>query len=212
MIVHAGARLKRDLPQALDPDLRGEIGIAAAEAAMAAESKRLDAITDLARALRFAGYPRDACDLLQRKFPDIRKTVDKAQNIRGYYYEWGTCDVTPKDAELSLSGVGVAFEHLTDRKPDGVYAKGRRAIIQLGWLANPNPKGAGYFARHQREVDALGTPTPADDDEAIQWLTEAAFAAWQELDDAFLRSLKHDGLLSFQRLRSTLCLSRRAAR
>jgi hypothetical protein len=231
MIVHAGARLKRDLPQALAPDLRGEIGIAAAEAAMAAVPKWSSTIVDLARALRSAGYPQDACDLLRRKIPDLKKSLDKAQNIRSYFYEWSTSsgnlgdrqgsimsawlaacslsdalpvDVTSKDAKVSCAGLGVAFEHLIDGRPCSVYAKGRRAVTELGWQTSPDQRTASYFARYEREVDALGTPKPVDNGEALRWLAEAAFAAWQELDDSFLRSLKSDGQLTFQRLQKTL--------
>lgn len=230
-IIHAGAHLKRDLPQALDVGLREEIGIAAAEAAMAAVPEWSSTIVDLARALRFAGYHKDAYQLLQRKIPALKNTIDKAQNIRGYFYEWSTnagnfghrngsimaawlaacslsdslpVDVTPKDASISCAGLGVAFERLIESNPVGAYAKGRRAVTELGWQANPDPTTTGYFVRYERELDALGTPKPAHNEESLEWLAEAAFAAWLELDDAFLRSLKRDGRLTFQRLRKTL--------
>jgi hypothetical protein len=229
--IHAGARLKRDLPQALDPDLRGEIGIAAAEAAMAAMPEWSSTIIDSARALRFGGYLKDACDLLQRKIPDLKNTVDKARNIRGYFHEWGTCagnlgdrrgsgvdiwlhayslsdalsvDVTLERVKLSCASLGVALGHLIDGAPDSVYARGRRAVNELGWQTNPDPKTAGYLARHKQQADALGTPKPADNDEALAWLAEAASAAWRVLDDASLRALQKDGRLTFQRLRKTL--------
>jgi hypothetical protein len=234
LIVHAGPRLKRDLPQDLDPDLRGEVGIAAAEAAMAARPERLDVITDVARALRFAGYPRHAFDLLKSKSTDLKDTVDRSQNARGYFYEWSTCagnlgdrrgsvmdvwlaacslsdslpfEVTIKNAKVACAGLGVAFENLIDNNPVGVSAKGRRAVTKLGWLTDPEERATGYFTRYEREGDELGTPKPANIDEALDWLTEAAFAAWQELDDAYLRALKRDGRLTFQRLRNTLAPS-----
>jgi hypothetical protein len=231
MIIHAGGRLKRDLPKTLDPSVRGEIGMAAAEAAMEAQPERLDAITNFARALRLADFAEDAYGLLRRKFSALRNTTDKARNIRGYYQEWGTCagnlggrrgsvdnawlggcslsdtlpvDVTLEHAAMACAGLGVPFKALSGGNPRGVYMRGLRAIVDLGRRARPETRTASYFERHQAEADALGTPRPSDYDEAIIWLAEAVFAAWQEVDDPFLRSLKQDGRLTFQRLRKTL--------
>jgi hypothetical protein len=113
-------------------------------------------------------------------------------------------EVTLKDAKVSCAGLGVAFEHLMDRGASGVYAKGRRAVTELGWKTNPDSRTAGYFAQHERAVETLGTPKPANNDEALAWLAEAAFAAWQELEDGYLRNFKKEGLLTFQRLGKTL--------
>jgi hypothetical protein len=98
----------------------------------------------------------------------------------------------------------VALGHLIDGAPDSVYARGRRAVNELGWQTNPDPRTAGYLARHKQQADALGTPKPAHNDEALAWLAEAASAAWRVLDDASLRALQKDGRLTFQRLRKTL--------
>lgn len=230
-IIHAGARLMRDLPQTLDDQLRGEIGIAAAEAAVDAMPERSSTVVDLARTLRFARYPEEACDLLKKRLPNLKGTVDLHEIIRGYFYEWSTCAgnlgtrqgyitdawlasyslsdclppaVTIDDAKLSCAGLGVAFEHLVDGAADGSFARGRRAATELGWQTNPDPRAAGYFARYERELDALGTPKPADNDEALAWLAAAAHAAWAKLDDPFLRNLKKDGRLAFTKLRTLL--------
>lgn len=231
-VVHSGARLKRQLPQSLDDDLRGEVGIAAAEAGLEHRPERVDAVTNTARALRFARYPDEACDLLKTRLPTLKGTVDLQQNIRGYFYEWGTCagnlstrqgyitnawlalyslsdslppEVTVEDAKVTCAGLGVAFEFLVGGVADGSFAKGRRAVTELGWQTNPDPRTAGYFERHESELDAIGTPKPTDNDEALVWLATAAHAAWQELEDPFLKNkLKSDGQLAFTKLRKLL--------
>jgi len=231
-MVHAGARLKRQLPEALDEDLRGDVGIAAAEAAVEAMPEWSSTVIDLARALRFAHFSDEAYDLLQKRLPNLKGTVDLKQNIRAYFYEWSTCagnlntrqgsiknawlatysisdslpsDLEIKQAELSLSGLGVAFGNLVGGVADSPFAMGRRAATELGWKTQPNQRGVFYFERHESELDALGTPKPTDNDEALAWLAAAAHATWQELEDPFLRNkLKNDGRLSFSKLRKLL--------
>ncbi|MDT0684506.1 SIR2 family protein [Roseicyclus sp. F158] len=231
-MVHAGARLKRQLPEALVEDLRGEIGIAAAEAAVEAMPEWSSTVVDFARALRFARYPDEACDLLKKRLPTLKGTVDLRQNIRGYFYEGGTCagnlgtrqgyianawlaayslseslppEVTVENAKVSCAGLGVAFEFLVGGVADGNFAKSRRAATELGWQTKPDPRTAGYFERHESELDAIGTPKPADNDEALVWLATAAHAAWQELEDPFLKNkLKSDGQFTFTKLRKLL--------
>lgn len=231
-IIHAGAYLRRQLPQSLHDDLRGDVGIAAAEAAVEAMPEWSSTVIDLARALRFARYPYEACEILKKRLPSLKGTVDLQQNIRGYFYEWGTCagnlstrqgyitnawlalyslsdnlppEVTIERAKLSCAGLGVAFEHLVGGVADGSFAKGRRAATELGWQTNPDPRTAGYFERHESELDAIGTPKPAENDEALVWLATAAHAAWQELEDPFLKNkLKSDGQLAFTKLRKLL--------
>ena len=101
-IIHAGARLKRQLPPSLDDDLRGEIGIAAAEAPVAAMPERSSTVVDLARALRYARHPAEACDLLRKRLPTLKGTVDLRQIIRGYFYEWSTCAGNLKTRQGSI--------------------------------------------------------------------------------------------------------------
>jgi hypothetical protein len=231
-MVHVGTRLKRQLPESLDEDLRGDIGIAAAEAAVEAMPEWSSTFIDLARALRFAHFSDEAYDLLKKRLPNLKGTIDLKQNIRAYFYEWSTCagnlntrqgsiknawlatysisDSLPSDldirrAELSLSGLGVAFGNLVGGVADSPFAMGRRAATELGWKTQPNQRGVFYFERHESELDALGTPKPTDNDEALAWLAAAAHAAWQELEDPFLRNkLKNDGRLAFTKLRKLL--------
>lgn len=230
-IVHAGAKLKRSLPHLLDEDRRGEIGIAAAEASRKFLPERIDVIIDLARALRFAGYFQDAVDLHARELPKLKGKLELLKYIRGYFYEWSTCagnlrtrqgsladawlaafslsdslppQVTIEDAKLTCAGLGVAFENLLSGVPDSAFAKGRRAATHLGWETDPDPRTAGYLERYQSELDEAGTPVPADIDEALVWLSEAALAAHAELDDSLLGNLKKNGWLTFRRLRECL--------
>jgi len=230
-IVHSGTKLMGSLPKTLDADLRGEIGIAAAEADVAAEINRLTPIVDLARAFRFADYPKAAYDLLRKRATDLANAVDKAQNMRGYYYEWATCsgnlgdrqgsigdawlaaysisdslpvEVTSENAKMACAGLGEAFGKLIDNNASDVYALGRRAATELGWHTKLDARAVGILTRHQRESDSLGTPKPIDNDEAFAWLAAAALAAWKELEDPIPRQLRGNGHLTFQRLQKTL--------
>lgn len=227
-VAHIGARLKRQLPQSLDDDLRGEVGIAAAEAGLEHRPERVDAITNLARALRLARHTVDACELLQEQLPRLGGKVDLRVNIRGYFKEWAVCegvigdrdrrlrnvwldsialsdslksDVTPENAMQSCSGLCTAFSHLLKGVESVDFTKGKRAAAEIGLLSGLDPD---FFKGHERDLNDLGAPKPADIDEALKWLSGAAFAAWQEIDDQFLRSIKKDGRLSFGKLRTTL--------
>jgi len=230
-IIHAGASLMRDLPNGIDPHRRGEIGIAAAEAACEHLSERVDVIIDLARSLRFAGYPQEAYDHMASEHPKLAGKAEVPEYLRGFLYEWSTCagnlgdgsgyisdawlaclslsDTIPAEvnivrAKLSCAGLGVAFQHLLTSDPFGVFAKGRRAATEIGWKTRPDPTTTGYFRRHEGELDRAGTPKPVDLDEALAWLAEAAKAAHTELRDPQLRSLQKSGELTFTRLRTAV--------
>ncbi|MDG2532805.1 SIR2 family protein [Sphingomonas sp. HITSZ_GF] len=232
-IILAGSRLKRDLPQGLSADLRDEIAIAAAEAAVVAMPKWTGVISALAHALRSAGYSQEAFDLLKKKLPTLKNTVDKEMVVRGYFYEWSACagnlggrqgsvmdawlaaislsdllpvELTFEQAKMSCAGLGSVFKRLAG-DASGTYAKGRRAVIDLGWRAKPDQRATGILSGHQRELDAADIPKPADIDQAISWLTEAAFAAQEELQDPLLRGLK-EGRLAFTRLRTLLLVQK----
>ncbi|MYM54937.1 P-loop NTPase [Thalassovita mangrovi] len=230
-IIHAGSRLKRSLPSGLDDDRRGAIAVEAAYAAVKHQPEWLGVVVDLARALRLSGRPAEACKEMSDRLKTARGKQDLLRIIRGYFYEWSTCagnlrtrqgslagawlaafslsdslppEVTLERAKLSCAGLGVAFENLLSGVPDSAFAKGRRAATHLGWQTNPDPRAAGYFERHQSELDEAGTPVPADNDEALVWLSEAAQSAHAELDDALLRNLQKNGRLTFKRLRECL--------
>lgn len=228
-IVHSGARLMHKLPELIEKERRGEIGIVAAEASMDAEPERISGITDMARGLRFAGRSDEACRLLKSKLPKLKGSVDLKENIRGYFYEWSTCagrlesrlgsiedawlaafalsdnlkvELTAKTADLVLAGLGVAFGDLMGADSSGAFALGRRAIVELGWKVVRNEKGAGYFGRYEQELDHIGTPKPDDLDQALGWLMAAAEAAHRELTDPLLISLQKNGRLPLSRLKS----------
>lgn len=230
-IIHSGSFLSRNLPAGLGDALRGDIGIAAAEAAVEFMPEWLSTIVDLARALRFARRPDDACKEMMHGLGKRTEAVDFDEVIRGYYYEWSTCagnlgtrqgsivdvwvatyslsdslrpNVTLENAKLSCAGLGVAFERLVSGEADGAFAKGRRAATEIGWQTNPDQKTSGYFSRYERELNSLGVPTSADNDNALAWLSAAALAAWQKLEDPALRNLQSDGRLTFKKLREIL--------
>jgi hypothetical protein len=231
MIVHAGGRLKRDLPHALDANLRADIGVEAAQAAMEVLPEWCSTIVGLARALRAAGFPSDASELLQNKLSHIKNTVDKSKNVRGYFYEWSNChgnvggrqshvrsvwlgcfslsdsipvNVTLKDIKITCAGLGVALAELAQGDVVGIYAKGRRAVTELGKRTHPDLKTAGYFDNYERELDRAGTPKPLNLEEAIMWLAEVAQYVWQEVDQTVLRNLKNDGQITFKYLEQML--------
>lgn len=230
-MVHSGVKLKRFLPSTLPDDLRGEIGIAAAEAAMTGKPEWSSTIIDFARALRFAGYFSEACEAMRERIPLLDKAIDRNKNIRGYFYEWSTCagkletrqgsivgawlaayslsdclkvDLTLDQVNRSCAGLGVAFGRLHANKSHSVFAKGRRAVTELGRKVVLSERAARYFDKYERELDELGTPMPEDNGEALAWLGAAAQAAHGELEDEMLRDLQKDGKLSFSYLRNVV--------
>lgn len=229
-VLHSGTKLMRDLPQVLDESLRADIAIAAAEADVQAEPGRISPIVDLAGTLRMAHYPQEAFDRLKDNFKNLPRVSDK-ENIRGFYFEWGACagnlrgrdgaimgawlaacslsdslpfELTADTIMRACNGLGAAYRRLVTSDPNGVFAKGRRAVVHLGSQTNPDARAKANQAEILREVDALGTPKPKDNAEAIIWLIESTLAAWEELADPYLKHLKSDGRLSFERLRQVL--------
>ncbi|WP_372923156.1 SIR2 family protein, partial [Roseovarius sp.] len=90
-IVHAGARLKRDLPDGLTARRRGFIGIVVAEVAMEAMPEWSSTIVDRARALRFAAQGmeksearkllQEGCDLMKSSLGLLNKAIYKADKF-----------------------------------------------------------------------------------------------------------------------------------
>ncbi len=77
-------------------------------------------------------------------------------------------------------------------------------MTEIGWMTNPDPRTAGYFERHEHEVNELGTPQPADLDEALAWLAVAAIEAHGELEDGYLKTFAPTGRLTFTRLKAAV--------
>jgi hypothetical protein len=231
-IIHAGPRLQRALPEALQEERRKQIAIGAAQAAYEHQSEWLGCVVDLGRTLRQAGKPQEGADVLRRDLSKARLKTDYRHIIRGYFYEWSTCAgkssdyvvdawlacvslcdqlAVPIEAErvkLSCAGLGVAFGELAKARGDPVFQKARRAVTELGWLATPDPRTAGYLDRYEDELDAQGVAKPTSVAQALEWLADGAAAAYSALGDNFLRDLGK-GLgkgrpLTFQILAGTL--------
>lgn len=229
-ILHAGPRLQRDLPKELSEQRRKDIAFAAAKASIAAEPNRLSRIVDLGKTHRLAGDLGQAVKVFRDNMKGLSSKLDFRSDVRGYWYEWGVCEgsigddpshraagawlqglslsdllkrspVTEKDAKLICAGLGVAFGKLAQPAPDCAFARARRAVAYLGRLTNPDRRTAGYFTKHNREADKIGTPYPQDIEQAIAWLTSAVAEAGREVQDPFLKSLAKPDQVSFNMLR-----------
>ena len=194
-IVHAGPRLQQTLPAQLPEERRSVIAIAAARAALEAKPEWLSTVVDLGKTYRKAGKEPDATVLFRNRLVDAEKTVGYADNIRGYWYEWGVCEgalagqehraadawlqglslsdhlnpapITEEQIKLSCAGLGVAFGKLATAAADCPYARARRAMVDLGRRVALDPKAVGYFDRYDHAADVLATPRPRDLAEAV---------------------------------------------
>lgn len=234
-ILHAGPRLERALPDAMSEDRRRAIAIAAAVASRNYQSNWLGCIVDLGKTYRFAKETALAIEVFCEEYRNRREAqatkVDWDRMIRGFFYEWGTCEgnvgerhghladvwlggmslsdqlrvaIDIRQVMLPCAGLGVAFGKVTTGEPHCVFAKARRAVTDIGWRTNPDNRAMGYFRRYERELDAAGVPHTADIDEAINWLSAGILAAYEELTDRFLRELNHGGRLTFGKLHELL--------
>jgi SIR2-like domain len=232
-IIHVGPRLQRELPPQFSERRRGEIAVAAAKADIAAEPDRLCAVTDLGRTYRNAEMYPEALRTFRSGLASSAGKTDWMTDIRGYWFEWGTCegfagdsgvhraadawiqglsvsdhlDPAPIDMErlkLSCAGLGVAFGKLAVARQDCPFAMGRRATAFLGRLSSPDPKTLGYFNKHDRDADKLQTPYPGNVEEALAWLKTAVTHAGRELEDPFLMALAKPEQVSFNMLRGFL--------
>lgn len=232
-ILHAGPRLQKLLPKDIPEQRRLEIALAAARAAMTAQPERLDHFVDLGRTFRAGGKFKDATDVFRNGLATVESKTDYQAAIRSYWYEWGVCEGLRDDAEkdryanawlncvslsdtlnpapitmeqirLSYSGLGLAFGKLAQTSPDCPFALGRRAATWLGRIAPPDSTATRYFDRNDHDANVIGTPTPQNLAEAIDWLQNGANAAEQGLSNAWLTGLPKPGTLSFGLLRTTL--------
>lgn len=232
-IVHAGPHLQRALPAQFTEQRRKEIAVAAAKADIAAEPDRLCALVDLGKTYRNAGDFAAAVQIFRENVSNLSAKVDFDSDVRGFWYEWGVCEgrtgddaaqraagawlqglsiadhlktapITPDQAKLSCSGLGVAFGKLAKPQHDCPYARARRATAYLGSLATSDERALGYFSKDHREADKIGTPHPNNIEEAIGWLTTAVAQAGRELQDPFLKALLKPEQVSFNMLRNFL--------
>jgi hypothetical protein len=229
-IIHVGPRLQRNLPQQFSEQRRKEIAVAAAKADIAVEPDRLCSLVDLGKTYRNAGDYAAATQVFRQHVQELRTKADYHSDVRGYWYEWGVAEgsardvashraadawlqglsladhlkpafITHENAKLICAGLGVAFGKLAEAKPDCPFALARRAAAYLGRLTNPDPKTLGYFDKHDREADKIGTPRPQDIGQAIAWLTAAVIHAGRELQDPFLKGLLKPDQVAFNMLR-----------
>lgn len=231
-VIHAGPRLMEKLSQQLPEERHKAIALAAAKAAMEAKSEWLSTVVDLGQTYRKAGRPADATALFRQQLAAARGKVDYAENIRGYWYEWGVCTgesgavsanaqanawlcglslsdrlnpapISIVDVKLICAGLGFAFGKLAT-VADCPYACARRAAADLGRRVPLDQRTAGYFDDYDRKADALGTPRPRDLAEALDWLAAGIAAAGKAFDDPFLAGLAKPESVRFEGLRAAL--------
>lgn len=132
------------------------------------------AAVSLAKIYRLAGEPGEGAELL-------RGFRGEVGDLRGFWYEWGTCageagnqalsawlggwsladqtEAAPPgndQAKLSLAGLGVAFAGLHQQYLDRVFLEARHAAGQLGLRLRLDAKAQGYFERYLAETEQQG--------------------------------------------------------
>lgn len=232
-ILHIGPNLERVLPSVISEDRRREIAIAAAKSAAEKKSDWLGCMVDLGKTYRNANMPKEAAEVFRNGLGRAKKTLDFAEVIRGYWYEWGVCEgrridsacdafadawlqslslsdilnpapITLKSVQFCCSGLGLAFGKLAQEKTDCPFALARRAAAWLGRRSTSDSKAIGYFDNYDREADKLGTPKPKDLADALDWLRNGAVEAGLQLADAQLIGLAEPEKISFEHLRTVL--------
>jgi hypothetical protein len=232
-VIHAGPRLQRALPSQLPEDRRKAIAIAAARAATTALPDRLDCVVDLGKSYRLAGENHRAVLVFREHLEAAAASVDHAQVIRGYWYEWGISEgsleepevvraadawiqglslsdqlnpapITSRDGLFTCAGLGVAFGKLAEPGSSCPFAKARRAAAFIGRLTGPDPRSANYFDRYDREADGVQTPRPLHLAQAIAWLSAGVSKAGTGVRDPFLAGLGDTDRVSFDRLHEVL--------
>lgn len=228
-IIHAGPRLQHELPHHFTEQRRMEIAVAVAKSAVEAQTTWLGCVVDLGKTYRNSGDFPAAVQVFRDNLSTASSKVDYAKVIRGYWYEWGVVEglagndasnawiqglsisdhlraaqITDNDAKLTCAGLGVAFGKLTETFPDCPFALARRAAAFLGRLVATDLKALGYFEKHDRETDRLGTSHPQNIKEAISWLKSGVIEAGRRINDPFLKELLNPEKISFNMLSGLL--------
>lgn len=232
-ILHIGPRLESALPSGIPKHRRRAIAIAAAGSAAENMSDWLGCTVDLGKTYRNADMPKLAAEVFRNGLGRSQNTVDFADVIRGYWYEWGVCEGRRVDdardpfadawlqslslsdhlnpapiswdrVKFSCAGLGLAFGKLAQAKQDCLFAHARRAAAWLGRRSTSDLKAVGYFDNYDREADRISTPKPKDLSEALDWLRRGAAAAGLQLTDPRLVGLAEPEKLSFEHLRTVL--------
>lgn len=232
-VLHAGPKLQLALPNLMLEERRKAIALAASLAHVNVDPDRLAPLVDLGKTYRKAGKTSQAIDLFRTFVNAVENKVDFADNVRGYWYEWGVCEgeigkenknalanawicslalsdhlnpasVSDVNIKLICSGLGIAFGKLATRTLGCPYAHARRAVAYLGRQVPIDSLAVSYFDHHDREADALGTSRPKDSDEAVAWLAAGADAVGKALNDPFLTQLIQSEKIFFVMLRVAL--------
>jgi len=163
-----------DLPKHFADKKHHEPAIAIARAVLEQDAGNAHLAVSLAKIYRRAGEPAEGAGVLR----DFRGEVGE---LRGFWYEWGTCaggagnkalsawlggwslaDQTGAalpgndQAKLSLAGLGVAFAGLYEQYHDRVFLEARHAIGQLGLRLRLDATTRGYFERYLAETEQQG--------------------------------------------------------
>ncbi len=231
--LHIGPILEGRLPIAIPEHRRRDIAIAAAKSAAENMTDWLGCMVDLGKTYRNADMPKEAAEAFRNGLGRAKNTLDFAEVIRGYWYEWGVCEgrridnardpfadawlqslslsdhlnpapITLNRVKFSCSGLGIAFGKLAQAKQDCPFALARRAAAWLGRRSTSDSRAIGYFDNYDRQADKLGTPKPKDLSDALDWLRNGAVEAGLQLADAQLIGLAEPGKLSFEHLRTVL--------
>lgn len=162
------------------------LAVRVAEAVAEAQPEHLQSTVNLAKTLRKAERAGDGAAFLARRWGDFTNHKD----FRGYLYEWSAAAgaagdpalavwlaglsladlpaLPPPDLQqciLSLAGLGVACQAVSENTKDRDFLTARGACGQMGLLLPGDEKAKGYFQKHRTESAAAGvkdmTPGPA---------------------------------------------------
>ncbi|CAN7174770.1 SIR2 family protein [Acidovorax sp. Leaf78] len=232
-VVHAGPRLRDDLPKSIPENDRTAAGLSAARTALECKPEWLACVVGLGNAYRLAGQYDDAIDVFRDHLKDAPTKVDYEDVIRGYWHEWGVAEgstgkhgtnhgadawvqglsvsdhfrpitITMDRAKRTFAGLGVAFSKLATSQPSCPFALARRAVAYLGRLTRSDSKSLSYFERYDKDADRIGTPRPKDSAEAIGWLAAGIVSAGRLVEDPVLKGLADPNRVSFEGLRGLL--------
>lgn len=233
-VVHAGPRLRDELPRSIPEDDRIAAGLLAARMALQCKPEWLACVVGLGNAYRLAGQHNEAIEVFRAHLRTAPTKVDYEDVIRGYWHEWGVAEgstgkhgtsrgadawiqglsvsdhfrpiaITMDRAKRTFAGLGVAFSKLATSQPGCPFALARRAVAYLGCLTGEDSKALGYFEKYNKDADLIGTPRPRDCGEAIGWLTTGTVSAGRLVEDPFLKDLATPNRISFEGLRGLLC-------
>lgn len=232
-IVHAGPRLRDELPKSIPEADRVATGLSAARTALECKQEWLACVVGLGKAYRLAGQHDEAIQLFRAYLKDAPSKVDYQDVIRGFWYEWGVSEgatekekaiagadawiqglsvsdhfrpitIAMEQVKRNFAGLGVAFGKLASPQPSCPFALARRGVAYLGRFVRSDSKGQHYFDKYDKEADLMGTPRPRDSEEAIGWLAAGTASAGRLVKDSFLKDLADPNRITFEMLQRLL--------